>query len=103
MDAECLKYDKHCHNCQIFGNVQQVPPSPRSFSTWGIDAIGKIFSIGTGGQCFIFVAIDYFTKWIEAASFRTLGAKEVAKFIQANIICHYGIPHELISDQGTHF
>ncbi|KAL9230654.1 hypothetical protein vseg_005978 [Gypsophila vaccaria] len=110
MEADCIKYVKHCHHCQIFGNVQHVPPSPLysltspwPFSTWGIDVIGKIFPIGAGGHCFILVAIDYFTKWVEAAAFRTLGAKEVAKFIQTNIICRYGVPHEIISDQGTHF
>ncbi|KAL9224714.1 hypothetical protein vseg_000724 [Gypsophila vaccaria] len=110
MEADCAKYVKHCHNCQIFGNVKHVAPSPLytltspwPFSTWGIDVIGKIHPIGAGGHCFILVAIDYFTKWVEAASFRTLGAKEVAKFIQNNIICRYGVPHELISDQGTHF
>ena len=65
--------------------------------------IGKIHPQGAGGQCFVLIAIDYFTKWVEAKSYRTLGAKEVAKFIQTNIICRYGIPHEFISDQGTHF
>ncbi|KAL9227910.1 hypothetical protein vseg_003546 [Gypsophila vaccaria] len=110
MKADCIKYVKHCHNCQIFGNVQHVLPSPLysltspwPFSTWGIDIIGKIFPIGAGCHCFILVAIDYLTKWVEAASFRTLVAKKVAKFIQTNIIGRYGVPYEIISDQGTHF
>ena len=110
MEADCIKYVKHCHNCQIFANVQHLPPSmlycmvsPWPFSTWGIDIIGKVHPAGAGGHFFILVAIDYFTKWVEAASFRTLGSKEVAKFIQNNIICRYGIPGEIISDNGTHF
>ncbi|KAL9241985.1 hypothetical protein vseg_016033 [Gypsophila vaccaria] len=89
MEADCVKYVKHCHNCQIFGNIQHVAPSPLytltspcPFSTWGIDVVGKIHPIGAGGHCFILVAIIYFTKWVEAASFRTLGPKEVAKFIK---------------------
>ena len=77
--------------------------SPWPFSTGGIDVIGKIHPQGAGGHCFVLVAMDYFTKWVEAKSYRILGAKEVAKFIQTNIICQYGIPREFISDQGTHF
>ena len=27
----------------------------------------------------------------------------MAKFIKKNIICRYGVPHELVSDNGLHF
>ena len=77
--------------------------SPWPFSTWGIGKIGKITPTGTGGHEFILVAIDYFTKWVEAASYPKLTAKHVALFIERNIICRYGVPHEMISDNGTHF
>jgi hypothetical protein len=49
------------------------------------------------------VAINYFTKWVEAASYSTLKAKHVARFIENNIICRYGVPHEMIFDNGMHF
>ena len=49
------------------------------------------------------VATDYFTKWIEATSYAKLNAAKVATFIRLNIICRYGVPHELISDRGVHF
>ncbi|RVW27325.1 hypothetical protein CK203_110321 [Vitis vinifera] len=47
------------------------------------------------------VAIDYFTKWVEAASYARLTSSGVASFIRSHIICRYGVPHELISDRGT--
>ncbi|XP_074283147.1 uncharacterized protein LOC141607690 [Silene latifolia] len=77
--------------------------SPWPFSTWGIDIIGKVNPSRSGGHCFILVAIDYFTKWVEAKSYKVLKAKQVAQFIQNEIICRYGTPHELISDNRTHF
>ena len=40
---------------------------------------------------------------MEAASYRTLTSAKVAKFIKENIVCGYGVPHELISDLGSHF
>ena len=51
----------------------------------------------------ILVAIDYFTRWVEAASFSILKTKHVARFTENNIICSYGVPHEIISDNGMHF
>ncbi|MBE2321235.1 transposase family protein, partial [Solirubrobacter sp. CPCC 204708] len=73
------------------------------FATWGIDIIGKVTPATSNGHEYILVAIDYFTKWVEAASYKTLNAKQVARFIQNNIICRYGVPHEFISDNGQHF
>ena len=32
-----------------------------------------------------------------------MNSKKVAQFIQANIIYRYGVPHEIISDNGLHF
>ena len=49
------------------------------------------------------MAIDYFTKWVEVESFSVLKAKHVARFIESNIICHYRVLHEIISDNGMHF
>ena len=40
---------------------------------------------------------------VEATSYKVLNSKEVAQFIQTNIICRYGVPHEIIFDNGQHF
>ena len=52
-----------------------VPPSELHaltsswpFSIWGIDIIRKISPKSSSGHEFILVAIDYFTKWVEAAN-----------------------------------
>ncbi|XP_077232251.1 uncharacterized protein LOC143867739 [Tasmannia lanceolata] len=110
MEADCYAYVKKCHKCQVYANLIHVPPSqlhsltlPWLFSVWGIDIIGKISLKSSSGHDYILVAIDYFTKWIEAASYASLTSAYVAKFIKANIICRQGVPHELISDNGSHF
>ena len=77
--------------------------SPWSFLVWGIDIIGKISPKSSSGHEFILVAINYFTKWVEATSYAKLNAAKVATFIRSHIICRYGVPHELISDRGVHF
>uniref|UniRef100_A0A2N9EY58 Uncharacterized protein n=1 Tax=Fagus sylvatica TaxID=28930 RepID=A0A2N9EY58_FAGSY len=110
MEADCAAHVRRCHKCQIHGNLKHMPPmplysmsSPWPFATWGIDIIGKIVPKASNGHEFILVAIDYFTKWVEAASFKILNSKKVAQFIRTNIICRYGVPHEVISDNGSHF
>ncbi|KAL6312927.1 hypothetical protein AAG906_030892 [Vitis piasezkii] len=59
--------------------------------------------IETSGHEYILVAIDYFTKWVEATSYARLIVAKVAKFIISHIIFRYGVPHELILDRGVHF
>ena len=44
-----------------------------------------------------------FTKWVEATSYARLTSAKVASFIRSHIICRHGVPHELISDRGSHF
>lgn len=44
-----------------------------------------------------------FTKWVEAPSFPTITAKDVSHFIKTNIIYQFGVPHEMISENGSHF
>ena len=46
-----------------------VLTAPRPFATWGIDMIWEIRPTTSNGQRFILVSIDYFTKWVDAASF----------------------------------
>ena len=110
MEADCVAHVRKCNQCQVYGDLKHMPPmplhtmtSPWPFSTWGIEIIGKIHPKAFNGHEFILVAIDYFIKWVEAASCKVLNSKKVAQFIQTNIICRYGVPHEIITDNGQHF
>ncbi|RVW24892.1 hypothetical protein CK203_079477 [Vitis vinifera] len=61
------------------------------------------FAKSSNSHEFILVTIDYFTKWVEAALYAILTSSRVASFIKSDIICRYGVPHELISNRGVHF
>nr|GEX87588.1 reverse transcriptase domain-containing protein [Tanacetum cinerariifolium] len=52
---------------------------------------------------FLIVAIDYFTKWIEAKPVATITGTRVKKFVWDNIVCRFGLPGEIISDNGKQF
>lgn len=53
----------------------------------------------SNGHEYILVAIDYFTKRIEAVSYARITA--VVRFMKNHRICRFGVPAE--TDNGTHF
>ncbi|XP_055814102.1 uncharacterized protein LOC129883469 [Solanum dulcamara] len=70
------------------------------FVDWGMDIIGPIEPFPSNGHRFILVGIDYFTKWVEAASYKSVTKKVVADFVHNNLICRFGIPDSIITDNG---
>nr|XP_033510565.1 uncharacterized protein LOC117275378 [Nicotiana tomentosiformis] len=55
----------------------------------------------SNGHRFILVAIDYFTKWVKAVTFKATTKKAVVDFVHSNIICRFGIPKTIITDNAT--
>jgi len=51
------------------------------------------FPLAKGQVKFLIVAIDYFTKWIEAELIATIIARQVQNFLWKHVICRYGLPH----------
>ena len=47
--------------------------------------------------------MDYFSKWIEVDSYASIKDRDVTRFIWKNIICRFGIPRSIISDNGPQF
>jgi len=46
------------------------------------------------------VSVDYFTKWIEAEALTKITAQQVQTFVWKNIICRFGFPYTIITDNG---
>ena len=68
---------------------------------WGIDVIGATEPKASNGHRFILVASDYFTKWVEAASYASVTRNVVIRFIKKEIICRYGLPRKIITDNAA--
>ena len=78
--------------------------SARAFAKWGINFVGPIKPPAKdSGAQYIIVAIDYLTKWVEAKATPNNDARTTAKFLYENIFMRYGLPLEIVSDQGVHF
>nr|GEY95707.1 reverse transcriptase domain-containing protein [Tanacetum cinerariifolium] len=76
--------------------------APWPFYKWGIDIAGP-FPEGPGKVKFLIVAMDYFTKWIEAKAVMTITGSQVKKFMWDNIVCRFGLPGEIVLDNGKQF
>ena len=66
-----------------------------------MDVIGPIEPAASNCRRFILVAIDYFTKWVEAASYKAVTKNVVTDFVRNNLICRFGVPESLITDNGA--
>ncbi|KAK8624504.1 hypothetical protein V6N13_065845 [Hibiscus sabdariffa] len=102
MESDCINYARKCHKYQIYVDKLHTPPqplhvmtSPWPFSTWGMDVIGPIFPKASNGHRFIFVIIDYFTKWVEAASFANVTESVICRFIKRRLYVVLGYRKEL--------
>ena len=76
--------------------------SPWTFAVWRIDLIGSL-PTGKGGVKYAIVAVDYFTKWAEDEPLASITVKKSLDFVIKNIVCRYGLPRKIVSDNGTQF
>src|SRR3954467_9861615 len=82
--------------------LQPITKIARPFHQVGIDVMGSL-NVTPTGKRYIVLAIDHFTKFIEARALEDADAQSIAVFIHDDIICHHGVPKILISDRGTEF
>ncbi len=52
------------------------------------------------GNKYIFVIVDHYSKWCEAKAVADHGAKTAAKFLEDDVICRYGVPKFVMTDNG---
>jgi hypothetical protein len=99
---------KQCNGYQRFSKHRNTPaaalktiPLTWPFAVWGLDMVGP-FKTAPGGLTHLLVAVDKFTKWIEAKPIKKLDGSSTIKFFN-DIITRYGVPYSIITDNGTNF
>ena len=61
------------------------------------------FPLGKKQLRFLIVAIDYFIIWVETEPVTTITEAKVTSFVWKNIICRFGVPRVIISENGKQF
>ncbi|GKU87474.1 hypothetical protein SLEP1_g1867 [Rubroshorea leprosula] len=109
MVEDAQNYVKKCPTCQFNADDIHMPgemlsslSSPWPFAQWGVDLLGP-FVKGKGGCTYLVVAVDYFTKWIEAKPLSTTTEKKIEEFLFNAILCRFGIPKRIVADNGPQF
>jgi hypothetical protein len=98
--------------CDAYQHFTTKPHAPASelhtiplawpFVQWGLDQVGPLPKSSRGNHTYLLVAIDKFSKWIEALPVTNQEATTVVKFFES-IIYRYGVPNSIITDNGTNF
>ncbi|XP_056695656.1 uncharacterized protein [Spinacia oleracea] len=106
LKEDALDLVKRCDKCQRFAHLiqrsaQKLTPStsPIPFAKWGMDLLGP-YTMAPRGLRYMIVAVDYFTKWVEAEAMKNTKAHDVRAFIWKNIITRFGVPQSIVFDNG---
>ena len=109
MKADIKEFVKSCKICQKRERRKgEAPLEPITkvtlpFHQIGIDVVGPL-PITLSGKRYIVIAVDHFTKWIEARALEEADAQSIATFVYDDIICRHGVPKIISSsDRGSEF
>ncbi|XP_025703407.1 uncharacterized protein [Arachis hypogaea] len=109
MMRDSQEFVRKCVKCQENANFHKAPAtelsiltSSRPFSHWEVDLL-RPFPVGPGQVKYLIVAVDYYTKWIEAKPLASISSSNCRKFMWKQVITRFGIPEVVISDNGTQF
>jgi hypothetical protein len=75
----------------------------KPFQIWAVDSITNLVPPAPDGSTDIILAVDPFSKWVEAAPLKTLDSHHTATFFDQQILCRYGCPSIVRSDQGVEY
>jgi ribonuclease HI len=97
---------RRCESCQMFAKNSSFSARPTKsiiptwpLQRWGIDIVG-ILPTAPGNLRYAAVALEYFTKWIEAKPLANITSKTLQNFVWQRVICRFGVPAYITVDNG---
>jgi hypothetical protein len=107
--TECVKrMVRTCQQCQLVrneGSIRSGDERLKSISSCDLfhritlDTAGPLPETKAGNK-YILVAIDHYSKWCEAKAVADHGAKTAVRFLEDDLICRYGVPRFVLTDNG---
>jgi hypothetical protein len=106
---DAKQYVRSCDKCQRMGRPvksDEMSLQPQlqiePFEKWALDFVGPI-NPPSKQKMYILVCTDYVTKWVEAKALPKATEDAVANFLYEDIFVRFGVPREIVTDQGTQF
>jgi len=99
---------RSCQQCQLVkseGSIRSGDERLKSipvcdlFYRVAMDTVGPLPKTKAGNK-YILVAIDHYSKWCEAKAMANHGARTAARFLEDDLICRYGVPGFILTDNG---
>ena len=107
MKEDAVEWVKKCTACQKHRNLIYALSvelhslkTPYPFHTSAMDFVGPI-APPSQGKRWILAVTENFTKWVEVVVVREATTEAMIRFLKENIICRFGLPHRIVSDNGT--
>src|SRR3954452_11345361 len=107
--ADADKLAENCRGCQFYAKQPHVAaeelrtiPITWPFAVWNLDMVGKLKRSSLGACEVLLVAIDKFSKWIDAKLVKKSDGATALKFF-IDLVVRFGLPHSIITDNGTNF
>ena len=104
--ADATEIVRTCEGCQFYARQTHLPAHALqtitiiwSFAVWGLDLVGPLQKV-PGGFTDLLVAIDKFSKWIEARPIGKIKSEQDVLFF-TDIVYRFGILNSIITYNGT--
>ena len=109
MRRDVFKYVQSCNLCQQFRHKNTPTSAPmqmhvvsKPWHTIGVDIMGP-FPETFRRKKYLLVIVDYFTRWVELFALRQTTAMDIVPILVNEIVCRYGIPTYILSDNDPQF
>jgi len=109
LQSDVRSYIAGCETCskrkgplQTKRAPMQIVRSGYPMERIGIDILGEL-PLTENGNKYVVVISDYFTKWTEALPMPNMEAVTVARLLVEQVVCRFGMPQIIHSDQGRQF
>ena len=106
-ELDIKKWIQECQQCQQRNIPQPKPLAPLGtikanypFEKISWDIMGPL-PVSSKGKKYILVVTDIFSKWVEAFALRSTDAETLATVLVDEVVCRYGVPSVIHSDQGA--
>lgn len=109
MQDDVKRYVTGCTLCAKSKNMTQTKKAPMQVTESGypmeriaMDILCELPETDDGNR-HILVISDYYTKWTESFPMRDMSAETVARILVEEVVCRFGVPSIIHSDQGSQF
>lgn len=106
-EMDIQNWVQECQQCQKRNPPQPCPLAPLGsikctypFDVISWDIMGPL-PLSTKGHKYILVITDLFSKWVEAFPLAVTDSETLASVLIDEVVCRYGVPRALHSDQGA--